>query len=93
MFSDLGGLADEHGSNAKAHDEEPAEAVQQVHAAFKLCAVRIDDGDSNDGHETVERVKRWKHCLVAVDHDDAQDDLNKHGGFGNSGVPPQCAGT
>ena len=93
MFSDLGGLADEHGSNAKAHDEEPAEAVQQVHAAFELCAVRIDDGDSNDGHETVERVKRWKHCLVAVDHDDAQDDLNKHGGFGNSGVPPQCAGT
>ena len=85
-------MADEHGSNAKAHDEEPAEAVQQVHATFELCAVRINDGDSDDGHETVERVKRWEHCFVAVHHDDAQDDLHKHGGLGNADVPPQCAG-
>ena len=85
-------MAHEHGADAKAHDEEAAEAVEQVDAALELCAVRIDDGDSNDGHETIERVKRWKHCFVAVHHDDAQDDLNKHGGFGNAGVPPQCAG-
>ena len=85
-------MADEHGSNAKAHDEEPAEAVQQIHATFKLCAVRINDGDGNDGHETVERVKRWEHCFVAVHHDDAQDDLHKHGGLGNADVPPQGAG-
>ena len=91
MFSDLGGLADEHGSNAKAHDEKPAEAVQQVNATFELCAVRIDNRNCDDGYETVERVKRWEHCFVAVHHDDAQDDLNKHGGFGNAGVPPQCA--
>jgi len=85
-------LADEHGSNAEAHDEEPAEAVQQVHATFELCAVRINDRDGNDGHETVERMKRWEHCFVAVHHDDAQDDLHKHGGLGNADVPPQCAG-
>ena len=89
----LGGLADEHGSNAKAHDEEPTEAVQQIHATFELCAVRIDDGDRDDGYETVERVKRWEHCFVAVHHDDAENDLNENGELCNAGVPPQCAGT
>ena len=88
----LGGLTNEHGTNAKTHDEEPTKAVQQVHAAFELCAVRINDRDGDDGYETVERVKRWEHCLVAVDHDDAQDDLHEHGGLGNADVPPQCAG-
>ena len=29
-----GGLTDEHGTNTKPHNEEPTEAVQQVHAAF-----------------------------------------------------------
>ena len=91
-MQELRGLADEHGSNAKAHDEQTTKAVQQVHATFELCAVRINDGDSDDGHETVERVKRWEHCFVAVHHDDAQDDLHKHGGLGNADVPPQCAG-
>ena len=85
-------MADEHGTNAKAHDEEPTEAVQQVHASFELCAVRIDNRNCDDGYETVERVKRWEHCLVAVDHDDAQDDLHEHGGLGNTDVPPQGAG-
>ena len=88
----LAGLADKHGSNAKAHEEEPAKAVQQIHATFELCAVRINDRNGNDGHETVERVKRWEHRLVAVHHDDTQDDLHKHGGLGNADVPPQSAG-
>ena len=88
----LGGLADEHGTNAKTHDEKPTKAVQQVHAAFKLCAVRIDNRDSDNRYETVKRVKRREHCLVAVHHDDAQDDLNKHGCLCNADVPPQCAG-
>ena len=85
-------MADEHGSNTQAHDEEPAEAVQQIHATLELCTIRINDRDSDDGHKTVERVKRWEHCLVAVHHDDAQDDLHKHGGLRNADVPPQCAG-
>jgi len=85
-------LTDKHGSNAKAHDEEPTEAVQQIHTTFKLRAIRIDDGDSDDSNETVERVKRWEHCLVAVHHDDTQNDLHKHGGLRNADVPPQCAG-
>ena len=84
-------MADEHGSNAEAHDEETTEAVQQIHATFELCAVRINDGDSDDSNESVERVKRREHCLVAVHHDDAQDDLYKHGGLGEADVPPQCA--
>jgi len=85
-------LADEHGSNAEAHDEEPTEAVQQVHATFELCAVRINNGDGNDGHETIERVKRCEYCFVAVDHNDTQDDLHKHGCLGEAGVPPQRTG-
>jgi len=88
----LGGLTDEHGSNAKAHDEKPAEAVQQIHTTFKLCAVRINNGNRDDGHETVERVKRWEHCFVAVHHDDAKDYLNEHRELRNADVPPQSAG-
>jgi hypothetical protein len=88
----LTGLADEHCTNAKTHDEKPTEAVQQVHAPFKLCAVRIDNRDGDDGYETIKRVKRREHRLIAVDHDDAQDDLNKHGGLSNADVPPQGAG-
>jgi len=84
-------LADEHGSNAEAHDEEPAEAVQQVHTTFELCAVRINNGDGNYCHETIERVKRWEHCFIAVHHDDAENDLNENGELCNAGVPPQCA--
>jgi hypothetical protein len=87
----LRGLADEHGSNAEAHDEEPAEAVQQVHTTFELCAVRINNGDGNYCHETIERVKRWEHCFIAVHHDDAENDLNENGELCNAGVPPQCA--
>ena len=84
-------MTDEHGANAKAHDEKPAEAVQQVHTAFQLCAVRINNGDGNDGHETVERVKRWEHSLIAVHHDDAKNYLNEHRELGEACVPPQCA--
>jgi len=86
-------LTDEHGTNAKTHDEQTTKAVQQVHATLELCTIRINDRDSDDGNETIERVKRWEHCFVAVHHDDAQDDLHKHGGLRNADVPPQCAGT
>ena len=85
-------MTNEHGSNAEAHDEKPTEAVQQVHAAFELCAVRIDDGDGDDCHETIERVKRWEHSLVAVHHDDAKNYLNEHRELCEACVPPQCAG-
>jgi len=88
----LAGLANEHGSDAKAHDEEPAKAVQQIHATLELCAVRINDRDGNDGHEAIERVERWEHCLVAIHHNDTQNDLHKHGCLCNADVPPQGAG-
>ena len=91
MFAALGSLAHEHGADAEAHDEEAAEAVQQVDAALELGAVRIDDGDGDDADEAIEGVKRREHCLVAVDHDDAQDDLDEHGELCEGGVPPQCA--
>ena len=88
----LGSLAHEHGADAKAHDEKAAEAVEQVDAALELCAVRIDDGDGDDADETVEGVECGEYCLIAVDHDDAQDDLDEHGDLCEGGVPPQCAG-
>ena len=85
-------MAYEHGADAKAHDEEAAEAVEQVDAALELRAVRIDDGDGDDADETVEGVECGEYCLVTVDHDDAQDDLDKHGELCEGGVPPQRAG-
>ena len=85
-------MAHEHGADAKAHDEEAAEAVEQVDAALELRAVRIDDCDGNDADETVEGVECVVHGFVAVDHDDAQDDLDEHGELREGGVPPQCAG-
>ena len=84
-------MAHEHGADAKAHDEEAAEAIEQVDAALELRAVRIDDGDGDDADEAIEGVERREHCLVAVDHDDAQDDLDEHGELSKSGVPPQGA--
>ena len=30
------GLADEHGANAKTHQEESAKAIEQIHAALQL---------------------------------------------------------
>ena len=92
MVAALGGLAHEHGSDAEAHDEEPAEAVEQISAALELSAVRIDDGDGDDADETVEGVECGENGLVAVDHDDAQDDLDEHGELCKGGVPPQGAG-
>ena len=91
MFAALGSLAHEHGSDAEAHDEEATEAVEQISAALELSAVRIDDGDGDDADETVEGVECGEHCLVAVDHDDAQDDLDEHGDLSKSCVPPQGA--
>ena len=88
----LGSLAHEHGADAKAHDEEAAEAVEQISAALELGAVRIDDGDGDDADEAIEGVECREHCLVAVDHDDAQDDLDEHGELCEGGVPPQGAG-
>ena len=84
-------MAHEHGADAKAHDEKAAEAVEQVDAALELSAVRIDDGDGDDADETVEGVECGEHGLVAVDHDDAQGDLDEHRELCEGGVPPQCA--
>ncbi len=88
----LGSLAHEHGADAEAHDEEAAEAVEQIGAALELSAIRIDDGDGDDADEAIEGVECGEHGFVAVDHDDAQDDLDEHGELSKSGVPPQCAG-
>ena len=85
-------MAHEHGSDAEAHDEEAAEAVEQISAALELSAVRINDGDGDDADEAIEGMECGEHCLVAVDHDDAQDDLDEHGDLSKSGVPPQGAG-
>ena len=92
MVAALGGLAHEHGSDAETHDEEAAEAVEQISAALELRTVRIDDGDGDDANEAIEGVECGEHCLVAVDHDDAQDDLDEHGELCEGGVPPQGAG-
>jgi len=92
VMAALGGLAHEHGADAEAHDEEAAEAVEQIGAALELRTVRIDYGDGDDADEAIEGVERREHGLVAVDHDDAQDDLDEHGELCEGGVPPQGAG-
>ena len=87
------GLAHQHGANAEPHQEESAAAVQQVHLALQLESVRINDGNGDDGNESVERMECRKLKLVLVDHDDTESDLHKDGEFCNPGVPPQSTGT
>ena len=87
------GLAYQHGSDAESHEEQTAEAVEQVGLAFELVAIAIDDCYSHDGHESVERMECRKLKLVPVDHDDAESDLNKDGELSDSGVPPQSTST
>ena len=72
------GLADEHGANAKAHQEQSATAVQQIHAALQLKTVRVNDGNSDDCHKSVERVERRKLKLLLVDQNDTECHLNKN---------------
>ena len=87
------GLAYQHGSDAEPHEEQAAEAVEQVGLAFELVAIAVDDCYCHDGHESVERMECRKLKLVLVDHDDAESDLNKDGEFCNPGVPPQGTST
>ena len=87
------GLAYQHGSDAEPHEEQAAEAVEQVGLAFELVAIAVNDCYSHDGHESVERVECRKLKLVLVHHDDAESDLNKDGEFRYSGVPPQSTST
>lgn len=88
----LAGLADEHGTDAEAHDEEAAEAVEKVDTALELGAIRVDDGDSDDADEAIEGVEGGIDGFVAVDHDDAEDDLDEHSELHNGGVPPKGPG-
>ena len=87
------GLAYQHGSDAEPHEEQAAEAVEQVGLAFELVAIAVNDCYCHDGDKTVERMECRKLKLVLVDHDDAESDLNKDGEFCNPGVPPQGTST
>ena len=82
-------LAYQHGSDAEPHEEQTAEAIEQVGLAFELVAIAVDDCNRHDGDKTVESVKCRKLKLVFVDHNDAKSDLNKDGEFCDTGVPPQ----
>ena len=59
-------LADEHRANAKAHDEEAAKAIEQVHPRLQLRAIRVDDRDRDDADETVERVELREHLVFHI---------------------------
>ena len=87
------GLAYQHGSDTEPHEEQAAEAVEQVGLAFELVAIAIDDCYCHDGDKTIKRVECRKLKLVLVHHDDAESDLNKDGEFRYSGVPPQSTST
>jgi hypothetical protein len=89
----LSGLADEHGANAKSHEEESTEAVEQIHTTLQLQAVAVDNRDSHDCDETIERMECGELKLLLVHHRHAERHLNKDRELSDSGVPPQgtCA--
>ena len=87
------GLADEHGANAKAHQEESAKAVEQIHAALQLQAVTVDNCDSHDCDESVERMERRELELLLVHHGDAKCNLHEDRELSDACVPPQCTCT
>ena len=82
-------LTDEHGANTKTHQEESAKTVEQIHAALQLQAIAVDDCNSHDGNETVERVECGELKLLLVHHGDAKRNLHEDGELRDAGVPPQ----
>jgi len=92
-LSELLGLADEHGADAKTHQEQSATAIQQIHAALQLEAIRVNDGDGNDCYESVERMKRGKLKLLLVHQDDTKRHLRKDGDLRKPSEPPQRTST
>jgi len=87
------GLANEHGANAKTHEEESTKAVQQVHTALQLQPVTVDNRNRHDCNETVERVECGELKLLLVHHCYAERHLHKDRELSDTCVPPQgtCA--
>jgi len=85
------GLAHQHCANAETHQEESAAAVQQVHLALQLESVRINDGNGDDGNESVERMKCRKLELVLVHQCDTSGDLHEDSDLRKTREPPQRA--
>ena len=79
----------QHCPDAKPHDEEASESVEQIGLAFELGAVGVDDGDRDDANKAVEGVELREFELVAVDHDDAKDYLDEHRCLGECDIPPK----
>lgn len=89
-FEDLG-LADEHGADAKTHQEQSTTAVQEIHLALHLETVRVDDGNGNDGNKSVKSVKCRKFQLLFVHQCDTKGYLDENCDLCESCKPPQCA--
>ena len=83
------GLTNKHGANAKTHEKESTKAIQQVHAAFQLQAVAVDDGNGHDRDESVESVESRKLKLLLIDHCNTERHLHKDRELRDTGVPPQ----
>lgn len=83
------GLTHQHGANAETHQEESATAVQQVHLALQLESIRINNGNGDDGNESVERVKCRKLELVFVHQSDTNGNLHEDGDLRKTREPPQ----
>ena len=89
----LPNLPHKHCPDAKPHDEEAAESVEQVGLAFELGAIGVDDGNRDNADEAIEGVKLGEFKLVAVDHDDAKDYLDEHRGLSEGDIPPKTPGS
>jgi probable blue pigment (indigoidine) exporter len=81
--------SDDHRPDGQAHDEQAAEAVQQVEPALELLAVAVDDADGDDRREPVEQVQIWSLDVLHVEQHDTEHRLHEDGQLGDAGAPPQ----
>lgn len=85
----LSGLTNEHGTDAKPHEKQSAAAIQQIHATFQLKTVRINNGNCNDGDESIKSVECWEFQFLFIYQNHSQSDLNKNCYLCDSSEPPQ----
>jgi len=83
--------ADEDRPDGEAHQEQPAQAVEQVDAVPQPVAVRVDDPDGGHGDGAVEDVELRHLQVLPSGEADAQPHLDEQRALHQRGEPPQGA--
>lgn len=83
------GLAEEHGADGEAHDEEAAEAEHELALAAELVAVAIEHGYGERSADAVEDVEARGFDVEVGEHGDAESDLREHRAVRNPDADPK----